>query len=52
MKPIFDYGPAIEYLKWATYHQIDDSPFKYSTGQELRMRIEVTCRPNYYAVKR
>lgn len=36
MKPIFDYGPAIEYLKWATYHQIDDSPFKYSTGQELR----------------
>ena len=36
MKPIFDYGPAIEYLKWATYHQIDDSPFKYSTGQEVR----------------
>ncbi|EEL50729.1 PBP1A family penicillin-binding protein [Bacillus cereus] len=36
MKPIFDYGPAIEYLKWPTYHQLDDSPFKYSTGQELR----------------
>ncbi|HDR7355269.1 TPA: PBP1A family penicillin-binding protein [Bacillus wiedmannii] len=36
MKPIFDYAPAIEYLKWATYHQIDDSPFKYSTGQEVR----------------
>ncbi|MDA2169349.1 PBP1A family penicillin-binding protein [Bacillus cereus] len=27
---------AIEYLKWATYHQIDDSPYKYSTGQEVR----------------
>ncbi|PEE96923.1 penicillin-binding protein, partial [Bacillus thuringiensis] len=36
MKPIFDYAPAIEYLKWATYHQIDDSPYKYSTGQEVR----------------
>ncbi|EJR57458.1 1A family penicillin-binding protein [Bacillus cereus VD115] len=36
MKPIFDYAPAIEYLKWATYHQIDDSPYKYSTGQEIR----------------
>ncbi|WJE54881.1 PBP1A family penicillin-binding protein [Bacillus cereus] len=36
MKPIFDYGPAIEYLKWPTYHQLDDSPFKYSTGQEVR----------------
>ncbi|MEH7420097.1 penicillin-binding protein [Bacillus thuringiensis] len=36
MKPIFDYAPAIEYLKWTTYHQIDDSPYKYSTGQEVR----------------
>ncbi|WIY63284.1 transglycosylase domain-containing protein [Bacillus arachidis] len=36
MKPIFDYGPAIEYLKWPTYHQLDDSPYKYSTGQEVR----------------
>ncbi|MBO1581623.1 transglycosylase domain-containing protein [Bacillus sp. XF8] len=36
MKPIFDYGPAIEYLKWSTYHQLDDSPYKYSTGQQVQ----------------
>ncbi|MEN1936035.1 PBP1A family penicillin-binding protein [Paenibacillus sp. 102] len=36
MKPIFDYGPAIEYLKWPTYHQLDDSPYKYSTGQQVQ----------------
>lgn len=36
MKPIFDYAPAIEYLKWSTYHQVDDSEYKYSTGQTIR----------------
>ena len=36
MKPIFDYGPAIEYLKWPTNHQVDDSPYKYSTGQQVQ----------------
>ncbi|MGN4668511.1 PBP1A family penicillin-binding protein [Bacillus cereus group sp. MYBK234-1] len=36
MKPIFDYGPAIEYLKWPTSHQLDDSIFKYSTGQQVQ----------------
>ncbi|PEF21442.1 PBP1A family penicillin-binding protein [Bacillus pseudomycoides] len=36
MKPIFDYGPAIEYLKWPTYHQLDDSAYKYSTGQQVQ----------------
>ncbi|WP_242217449.1 transglycosylase domain-containing protein [Bacillus cereus group sp. BfR-BA-01380] len=36
MKPIFDYGPAIEYQQWSTYHQVDDSPYKYSGGQEVR----------------
>ncbi|MBM7690854.1 penicillin-binding protein 1A [Peribacillus deserti] len=35
-KPIFDYGPAIEYLKWSTYHQIVDAPYKYSTGDPIR----------------
>lgn len=25
IKPILDYGPAIEYLKWPTYHQVDNS---------------------------
>lgn len=34
-KPILDYGPAIEYLKWSTYHQLNDQPTKYSTGQPL-----------------
>lgn len=34
-KPIFDYGPAIEYLKWSTAHQLDDQPTTYSTGQTL-----------------
>ena len=22
IKPIVDYGPAVEYLNWSTYHQI------------------------------
>jgi penicillin-binding protein 1A len=35
-KPIFDYGPAIEYLKWSTYHQIEDAPYQYSTGDPIR----------------
>lgn len=34
-KPILDYGPAIEYLKWSTHHQLNDQPTKYSTGQSL-----------------
>ncbi|MDM5154873.1 PBP1A family penicillin-binding protein [Bacillus sp. DX1.1] len=36
MKPIFDYGPAIEYLKWSTNHQVDDSAYKYSSGQQVQ----------------
>jgi penicillin-binding protein 1A len=32
IKPILDYGPAIEYLKWSTYHQIKDEPYTYSDG--------------------
>src|SRR5699024_7640529 len=29
MKPILAYGPAIEYEKWSTYHQInDDKPYE------------------------
>ena len=34
-KPIFDYGPAIEYLNWSTYEQIKDEPWTYSTGQSI-----------------
>lgn len=35
IKPVLDYGPAIEYLKWGTYHTLVDEPYKYSTGQEI-----------------
>lgn len=34
-KPIFDYGPAIEYLNWSTYQQVVDEPWTYSTGQAV-----------------
>ncbi|PAE32170.1 transglycosylase domain-containing protein [Bacillus sp. 7884-1] len=34
-KPIFDYGPAIEYLKWSTGHLINDQETSYSTGQPI-----------------
>ncbi|UQS81480.1 penicillin-binding protein [Bombilactobacillus folatiphilus] len=29
MKPILDYGPAIQYLKWNTNHPLIDEPFTY-----------------------
>lgn len=34
-KPIFDYGPAIEHLKWSTAHLINDQPTTYSSGQSI-----------------
>ncbi len=34
-KPIFDYGPAIEYLGWDTYTRIVDEPWQYSSGQSV-----------------
>ncbi|HYK73616.1 MAG TPA: PBP1A family penicillin-binding protein, partial [Pseudoneobacillus sp.] len=34
-KPIMDYGPSIEYLKWSTHHQLNDRPTTYSTGQSI-----------------
>ncbi|MFJ7729683.1 transglycosylase domain-containing protein [Neobacillus sp. NPDC097160] len=34
-KPIFDYGPAIEHLKWSTGHLINDQETTYSTGQSI-----------------
>ncbi|PED83054.1 penicillin-binding protein [Bacillus pseudomycoides] len=36
MKPIFDYGPAIENLQWSTYHQLNDSEYTYSDGTKIR----------------
>lgn len=36
IKPILAYGPAIEYLHWSTYHQINDDPHTYSDGTKVR----------------
>lgn len=36
IKPVLDYGPAIEYLKWSTYHQIDDEPYTYANGTPIK----------------
>lgn len=36
IKPILAYGPAIEYLHWSTYHQINDEPHTYSDGTKVR----------------
>ncbi|OZI11700.1 penicillin-binding protein [Bacillaceae bacterium SAS-127] len=36
IKPLVDYGPAIEYLKWSTYQQLDDRPYSYSNGAPIR----------------
>lgn len=35
-KPIFDYGPGIEYNNWSTYTQFNDEKYYYSSGQEMR----------------
>ena len=34
-KPLFDYGPAIEYLDWNTDHPIIDDKTTYSDGTEI-----------------
>ncbi|MEE5988758.1 penicillin-binding protein [Ligilactobacillus equi] len=28
-KPLVDYGPAIQYLSWATYHKLSDTAYNY-----------------------
>jgi penicillin-binding protein 1A len=35
IKPVLDYGPAIEYLQWGTYQTIEDKPITYSTGKKF-----------------
>lgn len=35
-KPLFDYGPGIEYNNWSTYTLFDDSPYQYSSGQSIK----------------
>lgn len=34
-KPIFNYGPAVEYLGWGTVNYIDDTPTTYSDGTKI-----------------
>lgn len=34
-KPLFDYAPGIEYNNWSTYTLFNDSPYTYSSGQEI-----------------
>lgn len=34
-KPIFDYGPAVEYLGWGTVNYIDDTKTTYSDGTSI-----------------
>ncbi|GGI14040.1 transglycosylase domain-containing protein [Gottfriedia solisilvae] len=36
IKPVLDYGPAIQNLKWSTNHQIVDEPYQYSDGTPIR----------------
>ena len=38
IKPILDYGPAIEHLQWSTYHQINDEPHNYTEGEKNAIR--------------
>lgn len=35
MKPLLDYGPAIEYLKWSTAQPLVDEPYTYSDGTPI-----------------
>ena len=35
IKPILDYGPAIEHLKWSTSHVLTDEPYEYSDGTPI-----------------
>ncbi len=34
-KPIFDYGPAVEYLGWGTVNYIKDEPWTYTNGPSM-----------------
>ncbi len=62
IKPILDYGPAIEYEGWSTYEQIVDEPYEYSDGTKVSnsnnkyagkvsMRTALTKSMNVPAVK-
>lgn len=54
IKPILDYGPAIEFEKWSTYHQINDEEITYEGSDKVinnfdhRYRGWVTMRHALY----
>ena len=35
-KPIFDYGPGVEYNNWSTYTPFIDEPWSYSNGGQIK----------------
>ena len=35
-KPLFDYGPGIEYMNWSTYTPFYDKPVNYTNGGTMR----------------
>ena len=35
-KPLFDYGPGIEYNNWSTYTLFEDAPYSYSNGRSIK----------------
>ncbi len=35
-KPLFDYGPGIEYNNWSTYTLFEDAPYTYSDGRSIK----------------
>lgn len=37
IKPILDYGPAIENLNWSTYHLLEDTPYTYA-GTDISLK--------------
>lgn len=55
MKPLVDYGPAIEYLKWSTGHTLVDEPMNYSNSKQTitnwdgRYMGAMTARKALYA---
>ncbi len=34
-KPLYDYGPGIEYENWSTYTPFPDQPYQYSDGTKI-----------------
>jgi len=61
-KPLFDYGPGIEYNNWSTYEQFIDEPHTYSNGTpvtnsdstykgQMSLRTALSLSRNIPAVK-